>query len=131
MDDVKITATDTRDAAAAWPNAGTAGLDSDAIGRAIGETILIATKAMLTVEEAARYTGLKVNYIYKLLQNRAFPYFKPGGSKVFIARVDIENWMRTGRIMSRNETEIQAERLYHKRNLNANRTANGTAMPPT
>ncbi len=112
---------ETADYTTAMESAATAWLASmepevaAAIGRGMGEVILIASKPMLTVEEVARYTDLSVNYIYKLLQARAFPYSKPNGSKVFVARSDVENWMRSNRIMSRRETEIKAERLYHNR----------------
>lgn len=55
--------------------------------------VVLCQKEVLTLEEAAQYSGLKRNYLYKLTSTRVLPHSKPGGKNIFIRRADLEEWM--------------------------------------
>ena len=55
--------------------------------------ILLLQKEYLTTEQAAIYLGLSKHTIYKLTSNRTIPIHKPGGKKIFISRVELEDWV--------------------------------------
>jgi len=44
----------------------------------------------LTVDEAAMFTGLSKNYIYKLIHQQKVPYYKPLGGRVFFKQDELE-----------------------------------------
>ena len=61
--------------------------------------ILETQKLHYTVEEAAEYLDLEVNYLYKLNHLRVIPHFKPThGRKVYYLKQDLDNYVRGKRI---------------------------------
>ena len=48
------------------------------------------TQKALSVSEAASYTGLSKNYIYKLVHLRRIPHYKPMGGKLFFKQGELE-----------------------------------------
>ena len=51
------------------------------------------TQKALSVDEVAAFTGLKKNYIYKLVHEKRIPYYKPLGGRVFFKQNEIENFI--------------------------------------
>lgn len=54
---------------------------------------IICTKEVLTSDEAARYMGIKVSYLYKLTSSKAIPHYKPNGKNCFFKRAELEAWL--------------------------------------
>jgi len=50
-------------------------------------------KTALTVDEAAKFTGLSRNYIYKLAHQKRISYFKPNGGRLFFKKDDLEKFL--------------------------------------
>jgi excisionase family DNA binding protein len=44
----------------------------------------------LSVDEAATFTGLSKNYIYKLVCQKKIPYYKPMNGRVFFRQEELE-----------------------------------------
>lgn len=65
---------------------------------------------LMTTTEAARYLGLKPNYLYKLMMRRAIPYYKPGGKLCFFAKADLDAWLTRVRVKSQSEIDSEAAR---------------------
>lgn len=42
---------------------------------AIGKNVVLTQKEVLTLEEAAQYTGMKKSYLYKLTASKAIPHY--------------------------------------------------------
>lgn len=78
-----------------------------------------AQKAVLTLDEAARYCGFSRRYILKLIGMRRFPAYKPGGKSVFVRREELEAWLCSNRIATDVELETEAQRISN--NLNVRR----------
>ena len=51
------------------------------------------TQRALSIDEAAAFTGLKKNYIYKLVCQKRIPYYKPLGGRVFFKQDELENFI--------------------------------------
>lgn len=60
---------------------------------AVSKSLMLCHKEVLTIDEAALYTGLSKNYLYKLTSGRMVPHSKPAGRNCFFRRRDLEDWM--------------------------------------
>lgn len=65
------------------------------LAAAISDNIAICHKEVLTLDEAAQYTGMKKSYLYKLTASKAIPHYKPNGKNCFFRRTELENWLTT------------------------------------
>lgn len=79
------------------------------LAAAIRDSIAICYKEVLTLDEAARYTGLTKSYLYKLTSTRAIPHSKPAGKNCFFRRTDLENWLTENRVATSAELEGKAQ----------------------
>jgi len=55
------------------------------------------TQKALSVIEAAEFTGLSRNYIYKLVHLKKIPFYKPMGGRVFFKQEELESFIFRGR----------------------------------
>jgi len=53
---------------------------------------MLSQKA-LSVVEAAAFTGLSKNYIYKLVCQKRIPFYKPMGGRVFFKQDELERFI--------------------------------------
>ena len=60
--------------------------------------IIFCTKAVLTSEEAARYMGISMSYLYKLTMLRKIPHYKPMGKLCYFNRLELESWLQSNRV---------------------------------
>lgn len=70
----------------------------DKLAAAIRDNIAICHKEVLTLDEAAQYTGMKKSYLYKLTAAKAIPHYKPNGKNCFFRRTELEDWLTTNPI---------------------------------
>ncbi len=66
------------------------------------------SKNYLTVQEAADFLGLSVQYIYQLTSGKRVPYYKPFGNRVYFKREELEQFISESRVASAAELEAQA-----------------------
>ena len=71
--------------------------------------ILAGSKEGLSIEECATFTSLSVNHIYRLTSQRAIPFYKPMGGKIYFKKKEIENWLLQGRQATDSEIKSQAK----------------------
>ncbi len=64
---------------------------------------------MLSTAEAAKYLGIKVSYLHKLMMQRVIPYYKPNGKLCFFDPTELDAWQRGIRIASQDEVDRQAD----------------------
>lgn len=60
-------------------------------------------KRLLSIEEAAKLSGVSVSYIQKLTSSRQIPHSKPTGKLIFIHRKDLEAFLSQNYISSNEE----------------------------
>ncbi len=59
----------------------------------IGTSELIATKNILTFDEAVLYTGFAKSTLYKLTADNVVPVYRPHGKKLFFKREELEYYL--------------------------------------
>ena len=84
---------------------------------AIGKNVVLTQKEVLTLEEAAQYTGMKKSYLYKLTASKAIPHYKPNGKNCFFRRTELEDWLTTNPVATMEDLNGQA-RAYCMINKN-------------
>ena len=85
------------------------------IAIAVSKNLMLCHKEVLSIDEVAQYTGLKLSYIYKLTSQNEIPHSKPTGKSCFFRRVEIEEWLMSNPVAT--ETELNTRAMeYLKRN---------------
>ena len=75
------------------------------------------SRCWLSVEDVANYLDLKVNTIYKYVNEKRIPFKKiPGSSKLIFSRREIDSWLENGGDMHHKiaEAETEANRILQK-----------------
>lgn len=57
------------------------------------ERMLSYSKETLNFKEACLYTGLSNSQLYKLLNGKEVPHYKPHGKLIFFNRKELDNWL--------------------------------------
>lgn len=76
---------------------------------------LLAAKNVLTLEEASLLLGVSKSHLYKLTSAREVPHYKPSGKTVYFDRQELEDWMKRGRVASKDEAAELAAAYIRKR----------------
>lgn len=71
-------------------------------------------KEVLTVEEASRYMGMSKSSLYKLTMNGTIPCYKPTGKMVYFNRKELEQWLQSNRVATRQELNDKAYAIMRK-----------------
>lgn len=80
----------------------------------ITANIISTTKAVLTVDEAARYMGVSKSSLYKLMMRKLIPYSRPNGKVCYFDRLELEKWLMSNRVATENELNDMAEAYCRK-----------------
>lgn len=75
----------------------------------ITANIISTTKAVLTVDEAARYMGVSKSSLYKMMMRREVPYSKPNGKVCYFDRLELEAWLMSNRQATADEIRDKAQ----------------------
>lgn len=70
---------------------------------------IMTNKPVLSVAEAATYTGLTESYLYKLTSKQDIPHFKPRGKMIYFNREELDEWLQQNRVKSNREIEQAAD----------------------
>lgn len=69
----------------------------------------LATKKVLSFEEAAQFTGLSKSYLYKLTSQQRIPHYKPSGKLIYFERNELERWLMQNRVSATDEIESKVQ----------------------
>lgn len=72
---------------------------------------IFCTKEVLTSQEAARYMGISISYLYKLTMRQQIPHYKPMGKMCYFNRAELETWLQSNRVST--EAEISQKAQAH------------------
>lgn len=75
----------------------------------ITANIISTTKAVLTVDEAARYMGIAKSTLYKMTMRREIPFSKPSGKVCYFDRLELEAWLMSNRQATADEIRDKAQ----------------------
>jgi len=77
---------------------------------------MLSRKNILTVDELEAYTGFSKSYIYKLTMDRMIPYYKREGGKIlFFKRSEIDDWILSGPIITKDAYFNQASTIRNQK----------------
>lgn len=74
----------------------------------LADKIIFTTKEVLTAQEAARYMGISMSYLYKLTMRKQIPHYKPMGKICYFNRNEVEQWLLSNRVSTDNELTNKA-----------------------
>lgn len=69
----------------------------------------LASKEVLSSEEAAMYMGLSKCSLYRSTSLQIIPHYKPNGKMIFFNRVELEQWLQRNRIKTTEEIQQEAQ----------------------
>lgn len=69
----------------------------------------LATKKVLSFEEAVQFTGLSKSYLYKLTSQQRIPHYKPSGKLIYFERNELERWLMQNRVSTTDEIESKVQ----------------------
>jgi excisionase family DNA binding protein len=69
----------------------------------------LATKEVLTFDEAVGFTGLSKSYLYKLTSGQKIPHYKPAGKLVYFNREELQLWLLQNRVSTIDEIANKAQ----------------------
>jgi len=72
------------------------------------EKLLVASKRVLTFEEACEYSDYAASYMYKLTSAKIIPHSKPNGKAIFFDKDKLEAWLLQNPQKSIDEIEQEA-----------------------
>ncbi|NRD18597.1 helix-turn-helix domain-containing protein [Winogradskyella eckloniae] len=78
----------------------------------------IQQKEFLTVKETAIFLGLSESRIHKITAKKEISYCKPGGKVIYFRRVDLEQWILSGRVASTNDVDDELDSYLGRTNKN-------------
>lgn len=64
-------------------------------------------EAMVSIQEAAKITGLAVNTLYDKTHQRAVPHYKKG-KRIYFRPSELLAWLRKGKVKTSDELEAEA-----------------------
>lgn len=70
--------------------------------------IITNSKEVLSIEECSVFTSLSVNHLYRLTSQRAIPFYKPMGGKIYFKKSEVEDWLLQGRQATNREINSKA-----------------------
>jgi hypothetical protein len=73
------------------------------------------TNQLIPTTEAAKFLGIKVSYLHKLMMRRVIPYYKPNGKLCFFDKSELEAWMKNIRVASQAELDREAQKYIVNR----------------
>ena len=66
---------------------------------------VLSAKPVLSIEEAAAFTGMSKSYLYKLTSTQKIPHYKPRGKMVYFDRVELEAYLLQNKVRSESQTD--------------------------
>jgi len=69
----------------------------------------LATVKFLTTEQASKFLGFSITYLYELTSKRLIPFYKPSGKKLLFKQSELTHWIEQSKYNC--SAEIQVEFL--------------------
>ena len=79
------------------------------IALTISKNLMVCQKEILTLDEAAQYTGMTKSALYKLTSTRQIPFSKPNGKNCFFKRTELEAWLMSNPVATTDELNDRAQ----------------------
>ena len=67
----------------------------------------------LNSNEASLYLDISKSYFYQLTMNKAIPYYKPNGKKMYFKKIDLDNLLNISKQPSIKETKFRMPKIVN------------------
>lgn len=80
------------------------------------ESLVYASKNVLSFEEACKYLNLSKSYLYKLTSAQMIPHYKPQGKMIYFEKDALDAWLRQNPVKTQTQISQEANHyiLTHK-----------------
>lgn len=68
----------------------------------------------LSMGKAVKYSGLSKSHLYKLTSGNELPYYKPKGKMIFFRKSELDKFLLSNRISTKEELELKANKIHSK-----------------
>jgi len=68
---------------------------------------------ILSIDDAAEFTGLKKSYLYRLTHQKRIPHYKPMGGRIFFKREELEAFIFRNRQSADYELSKMADAMLN------------------
>ena len=72
------------------------------------ESLVYASKNVLSFEEACKYLNLSKSYLYKLTSAQMIPHYKPQGKMIYFEKDALEAWLRQNPVKTQAQISQEA-----------------------
>jgi prophage regulatory protein len=79
------------------------------------EKLLFESKSIYSADEAAKYLGLAKSTLYKMTCAGSIKFSKPGGKKIYFAKVDLDTYLLSVSSASPEQLEASASTYESQR----------------
>jgi excisionase family DNA binding protein len=79
------------------------------------EKMIRMNKTVMTIDEAAEYTGISRSYLYKLTAKGEIPFSKPRGKLLYFSREKLDQWLLSNQQKSIQEIKNEAREYTFRR----------------
>lgn len=69
----------------------------------------LATKEVLTFDEAALYMNFSKSALYRCTSLRMIPHYKPTGKMIYFNRRELEDWLQKNKVKTMEEIQQEAQ----------------------
>lgn len=71
-------------------------------------SVCLGQKDVLTLSEAAKYTGRSKSNLYNLTSTGKIPFYCPEGKMIYFKRVELESWLLRNPVSTLDQIEVKA-----------------------
>jgi excisionase family DNA binding protein len=76
--------------------------------------LTLISKESMTLKEAADYMGISKSFLYKLTMENEISFSRPHGKIIFFKRTDLNQFMLSNKVSSKNELLSQLPKQRNK-----------------
>ena len=79
------------------------------------ESLVYASKNVLSIDEASKFLSLSKSYLYKLTSAGLIPHYKPQGKMIYFEKNILEEWLRQNPVKTQAQIASEAQKYLLNR----------------
>ena len=79
------------------------------------ESLVSASKNVLSFDEASKFLSLSKSYLYKLTSAGLIPHYKPQGKMIYFEKNILEEWLRQNPVKTQAQIASEAQKYLLNR----------------
>lgn len=79
------------------------------------ESLVYASKNVLSFDEVSKFLSLSKSYLYKLTSAGLIPHYKPQGKMIYFEKNILEEWLRQNPVKTQAQIASEAQKYLFNR----------------